>query len=124
MEFDEGFLQHPAPGLDVQDTVTLTASEKLELVQWASSTTYRVFLKLAEGVIEISETRHLQSWQDSDKFQRTGLVAVAQRMFFEALQKTVAVQYAEFKGEMAFAKQQKENLQEDPETFIRRQNEQ
>lgn len=123
MEFDEIFTQPPAPGLQ-SDSVALTPSEKIELVQWSTSKSYEVFLKLAESVITISETRHFQSYKDRELFERTGLIAVAQRMFFEALQKTVAVQYAEFKGEMAFAKQQKENLQEDPETFIRRQNEQ
>jgi hypothetical protein len=112
-EFETG----PAEGLQVpirlQDlrNVQLTSQEKVTLAQWFGTPAYQVWLKLSEGEIEKMETAHFQSWKDKETFERTGLVSVSARLFFEAVQKACKHQMEEFSGEVEFARTKRELLQ-------------
>ena len=64
----------------------MTNGELSILTGFAASPAYRVWQKLAESVLEKTETRHFSTWKDKEAFERTGLVAVAQRLFYEQLQ--------------------------------------
>jgi hypothetical protein len=122
-DFQEHELQAPAPGLierSIRQHVELTPSDQVALAQWYSSPAYQVFLKLSEGVIEKEETAHFQSWKDREKFELTGLVAVASRSFFEKLQIEVHHQVEEFAGEVDFARKERERNAESPESMIQR----
>ena len=91
------------------------------LVQWYGTSAYNVFVKIANGEIEKAETRHFQNWKDKEVFERTGLIAVALRMFFETLQQEFNHHVDEFRGEVAFAKQTEELdriKRDDPESLI------
>lgn len=111
----------PAEGLlGKQSLLNLTDNQKLALANWAASSEYAIFKVLAEGIIEAQGTAHLQCWKDKEAFERTGLVTVAMQLFYERLQKEVKHQYEEFQGEIEFAKQEQENLQESPEELIQR----
>lgn len=56
---------------------------------------YQVLLKLMEGMCEIAETEHFRQFNDKEKFDRSGMIAVAQRVFFERVQKEVEYQKQE-----------------------------
>jgi hypothetical protein len=117
-------LQDPAPGLEARrespDDSELTPNEKLLLVQWGSSKEYDVFLKLSESIITRAETFHFKNWGNHEAFERTGLIAVAMRIFYERLQKEIKHHYEEFAGEIAFAKTEKEVAKTSPEEMIQR----
>lgn len=124
-DFEDIDVLEPAPGLAPVTSdglhLNLNAQEKLYLVQWYGSHAYNVFIKLAQGEIEKAETRHFQQWGNKENFERTGLVAVATRMFFESLQREFNHQVEEFQGEVAFAKQTEELdriKRDDPESLI------
>lgn len=100
---EEHELLAPAQGLmDRKGTLELSDSEKIMLANWAESTEYKVFLRLAEAIIEVAETAHFKVWKDKEAFDRTGLMAVSMRVFFERLQNEVKVQYEEAEGELDF----------------------
>jgi len=121
MDIQEQDLLPPAEGLiGRRATLQLTDTEKVMLASWARSTEYSVFLRLAEAIIEVTETKHFQLWKDKEVFERTGLVAVAQRDFFEQLQKEVNTQYSEFQGELEFLRTEQELQNESPEEAIQR----
>lgn len=124
-EFEDFELLEPAPGLAAVSPdglhLGLNAQEKLVLVQWYGTSAYNVFVKIANGEIEKAETRHFQNWKDKEVFERTGLIAVALRMFFETLQQEFNHHVDEFRGEVAFAKQTEELdriKRDDPESLI------
>jgi hypothetical protein len=121
-EFD---LQPLAQGLRPKTTeafkhLALNANEKLILARFAASQEYNVFLKLAMGEIEKAETEHFQSWKNKELFERSGLIAVAQRLFLERLGSEIRHQVDEFAGEVEFARTTKEISQMSPEEFIER----
>lgn len=119
MDIQEHELLAPAEGLvGRKSTLTLSENERLSLVNWATSTEYKVFLRLAEAIIEVDETSHLKAWRDKEAFERTGLVAVAERIFFERLQKEINTQYEEFQGELEFLKTERGASQMSPEQII------
>lgn len=121
MDVQEQDLLPPAEGLvGRRSTLQLTDNEKVALANWAGSNEYKVFLRLAEGIIEADETKHFKCWKDKEVFERTGLVAVAQRIFFERLQKEVNVQLEEFQGELEFLKTEQETSIASPEELIQR----
>lgn len=120
-DVQEQDLLPPAEGLvGRKATLQLTENEKVMLVNWAHSAEYSVFLRLAEALIEADETKHFQLWRDKEAFERTGLVAVAQRLFFERLQKEVNTQFEEFQGELEFIKNEQEINTASPEEIIQR----
>jgi hypothetical protein len=111
-EFETG----PAKGLQtpirLQDLrhVQLNPQEKVQLAQWYGTPAYQLWLKLSEGEIEKLETAHFQNWKDGPAFERTGLVAVSARLFFEAIQKECRHQMEEFSGEVEFVRSKQELL--------------
>lgn len=101
--------------------VDLTPAEKVTLAQWYGSPAYNVFIKLANGEIEKSETYHFQTWKNKKLFYATGLKAVAIRDFFEKLQSEMNHQIDEFAGEVEFVKQTRlteQTLKTSPEEMI------
>lgn len=121
MDIQEQDLLPPAEGLiGRRATLQLTENEKVMLANWARSAEYNIFLRLAEAIIEVNETKHFQLWKDKEVFERTGLVAVAQRDFFEQLQKEVNKQYEEFEGELEFLRTERATQNESPEEAIQR----
>ena len=121
MDIQEQDLLPPAEGLiGRRATLQLTENEKVMLANWARSAEYSIFLRLAEALIEVSETQHFKSWRDKEVFERTGLIAVAKRDFFEQIQKEVNTQYSEFQGELEFLRTEQELQTESPEEAIQR----
>lgn len=115
----------PAPGLQQPKAepfkhLGLTAGEKFVLARFFASQDWQVFVKLAMGEIEKAETEHFQAWKDKEAFERTGLVAVAQRLFLERLDKEIRHHVDEFAGEVEFARTKQEISQMSPEEFIQR----
>lgn len=79
----------------VNDHIVFSNADTQLLSQLPNSALYNVLLRLMEGELEKLETLHLQSWAEKDKFERTGLIAVAARVFYEGVQKEVNYQSAE-----------------------------
>lgn len=96
----------------------LSPQDLIILANWVSSPAYRVFQKLSEGIIEKTETGHFQNWKDKEAFERTGLIAVSQRMFYEQIQQEAKRQVEEFAGELDFARKKKEGLEKSLEEQI------
>jgi len=121
-EFETGPVEGLQP-IAMRDpyALKLTPQDLVILVNWISSPAYKVWQKLSEGIIEKSETGHFQNWKDKEAFERTGLVAVAQRLFYEEQQKEIKTQVDEFRSEIDFARKKKESLLESPEDQITRE---
>ena len=118
-EFETGPVQGLAPiALRDPNALKLTPQDLVLLANFVGSPVYRVFQKLAEGIIEVTETGHFQNWKDKDAFERTGLVAVAQRAFYEEMQSQMLKQVEEFSSEVDFARKKKEQLKESIEDQI------
>ena len=77
-------------------------------------------MQATQGEIQKAETEHFQVWKQAEPFQRTGLMAVGMRIFFERIQKEVKHQREEFSGQLEFLRNQEEELNESPEQFIHR----
>jgi hypothetical protein len=73
-----------------------------------------------EGEIEKFETEHMQAWKNKELFERTGLVAVAARSFYEKVQVEINYHASEFIGEMETAALERREEAMSPEEFIRR----
>lgn len=111
----------PAEGLGVSadfQSLKLTANDKVVLANGVHSPFYGVLLKLAEGEIQKLETAHFKVWKEKEAFERTGLTAVAARLFFERLQAEFARQAEEFSSEVEFAKKEQSRAQTSPEDFV------
>ncbi|SRR6266568_629247 len=96
----------------------LTPQDKVTLAQFNNSPAHQVMLKLMAGEVEKAETDHFKKWQDEALFERSGLFAVAMRVFLERLQAEIQRQVEEFAGEVDFIKKQKEVLETSPEEQI------
>lgn len=118
-EFETGPVEGLKP-IAMRDpyALQLTPQDLVILAGWVRSPAYAVWQKLSEGVIEKAETAHFQNWKDREAFERTGLVAVAQRMFYEQLQQEAKKQVDEFAGEIDFARKKQELLKTSPEDQI------
>jgi len=122
-EFETG----PAEGLQqpikMRDpyALQLTPQELVILASFVKSPMYFVFQKLSEGLIEKTETAHFKTWKEPETFQRTGMVAVAQRMFYESLQSEMKKMIDEFASELDFIKQKKDLLNTPLETQIKKE---
>jgi hypothetical protein len=118
-EFETGPVEGLLPiAMRGPEFLRLTPGELVLLVQGATSPFYQVLMKLAEGELEKLETAHFKCWKDEAEFQRTGLLAVAARIFLERLGQEVQRQADEFASEIAFVKQKKDSLMIDPEQMI------
>jgi hypothetical protein len=118
-EFDTG----PAEGLKPikmrdPNSLKLSPQELIMLSHFVVSPLYQIFQKLSEGIIEESETKHFKLYKEPTAFDRTGLIAVAQRLFYEELQAKMKWQVDEFNADMDFARAQKKALLASPEELI------
>lgn len=111
-EFETG----PVEGLQVPIAMRdprflkLSSTEKVTLANWYGTPAYEVWVKLSQGEIEKLETAHFQNWKDREAFERTGLLAVSARIFFERIMSECTRQMEEFSGEVVFLKQKKDLL--------------
>lgn len=118
-EFETGPVEGLMPiAMRDPNFLKLTPQDKVILAQFANSPAHAVFLKLAEGEIEKAETAHFKVWKDEAEFQRSGIFAVAMRVFLERLSAEIQRQVEEFSGEVQFAKQKKAQLEKSPEEQI------
>lgn len=118
-EFETGPVEGLMPiAMRDPNFLKLTPQDKVILAQFANSPAHAVYLKLAEGELEKMETAHFKVWQDKEAFDRTGLFAVAARVFVERLGAEMQRQVEEFSGEVQFAKQKKAQLEKSPEEQI------
>jgi len=72
-----------------------TQNEVQLLADLANMPHYQVLLRLMEGEVERGETDHFKAYKQKEEFERLGLIAVAQRIFFERIQKEVEHQKQE-----------------------------
>ena len=113
---NEEFETGPVEGLQVPIAMRdprflkLSSTEKVTLANWYGTPAYEVWVKLSQGEIEKLETAHFQNWKDREAFERTGLLAVSARIFFERIMSECTRQMEEFSGEVAFLKQKKDLL--------------
>ena len=110
-EFETG----PAEGLIPiamrnPNELAMTNGELAILSAFAKSPAYRVWQKLSEAILEKTETGHFRNWKDKEAFERTGLVAVAQRTFYEELQLEMKRQLDDFATDYDVVKRKKEAL--------------
>ena len=118
-EFDTGPAAGLAPAVVREHkNIELTPQDKVTLVQFYHSNNYQVVLKLMEGEITKAETDHFKRWRDKDEFERTGLLAVSMRIFFERIQTEINRQVEEFAGELEFARSKKKELETSPEEQV------
>ena len=101
------------------DHLTLTSSEAVIVARLPNSLEYNVILRIMEGELEKMETSHMQNYLDKDLFERTGLMAVAARMFYERIQHEINYHSAEFVGNAAEAELEAAVKQMSPEEFLR-----
>ena len=100
-----GLKATPARGtLDANQHIKFSNAELQSVARFPNSGDYNITLKILEGEIEKLETEHLTHWKDTEKFDRTGLVAVAARMLYERYQMEInyhAGAFANALGEIA-----------------------
>lgn len=89
------------------------------LNSFVQSPAYRVWQKLCESIIERTETAHFRTWQNPELFTRTGLISVAQRMFYEKVQAESAKQVKEFLDDAELVKTKQQLLKTPLEDQIR-----
>jgi len=75
-----------------------TLNEVQMLADLAGMSHYQILLRLMEGEVERGETDHMRAYKNKEEFERTGLIAVAQRIFFERVQKEIEHQRQELLG--------------------------
>ena len=118
-EFETGPVEGLQPiAMRNPETLKFTPQDLVILATWVTSPAYKVWQKLSEAVIEKQETAHFSNWKDAEAFQRTGLVAVAARMHYEAVQREAKAAVEEFAGEIDFARIKKDQVKTSPEQMI------
>jgi len=110
----------PKKTITKNDHVVLSHPEASAVSRLPNSNEYSAYLRIQEGELEKLETEHMQNWRDKDLFERTGLIAVAARTFYERCQIEVNYHAAEFHGEEVNAAYTQETEQMSPEEFIRK----
>lgn len=98
MDSQQAFLTH----------VELTDVERKSLATLTATPAYEALLKLMHGEVVKAETEHFKAFRDSALFERLGLIAVAQRLFMERIEKEVQQQTeTEFETRQAAAEEKK-----------------
>lgn len=100
--------------------IPLSHPEASALMQAPNSLLYNVILRIMEGEIEKMETEHLSVWKKKEEFERTGLVAVSARLFYERVQKEINFQISEFIGNEEARTEEEKVKQMSPEELIRK----
>ena len=101
------------------DHIRLSHAEAAVVSRLPNSTEYNAILRIMEGEIEKLETEHMKSWRDKELFERTGLIAVSARAFYERFQIEINYHSSEFRGEEAAAELDRAVKEMSPEEFIR-----
>ena len=104
----------------VNQHLRLTAAEMAAIATLPNSPLYQVILRVMEGELTKLETAHMQKWGDRESFDRSGLIAVAARIFFESVQKEINYQTEEYLGIQLEQEAKQEELATTPEQFMRR----
>ena len=121
-EFETGPVEGLLPiSMRNPEEMKLAPQEQVLLVQGVNSPFYQVLMKVFQGELEKLETAHFKVWKDKEAFERTGLFAVAARIFLERSEAEVKRQIDEFSSDIDFAKKKKELLKASLEDQIREQ---
>jgi hypothetical protein len=110
----------PKSALEKNDHIHLSHAEAALVNRWPNSPDYNVLLRIMEGVLETLETEHMQSWKDTQLFERTGIGAVFARRFYEKTQFEINYHASEFLGDQAAEQLNEQVKQMSPEEMIRR----
>jgi hypothetical protein len=110
----------PKAALAKNDHISLSPGDASTVARLPNSPEYNVILRIMEGELEKLETEHMQSYKDRDSFDRSGLIAVAARLFYERFQVEVNFHSSEFIGNIEDERINKEVEQMSPEEFVRR----
>lgn len=110
----------PAPVRVQDDHLVLSHPELSTIARLPNSPEYNVLLRIMEGEIEKLETTHMKVWRDKELFERTGLIAVAARGFFESIQVEVNYHSTQFIGDVEADAIDKQVADMTPEEFIRK----
>lgn len=102
------------------DHLVLSHPEASTVARLPNSPEYNVILRIMEGEIEKLETAHMKCWQDKELFERTGLIAVAARGFYEKTQQEINYHSSEFVSAQIAAVEDQAAEQMTPEEFIRK----
>ena len=100
--------------------VAFTSVQIQQLAQLTQMPVYEALLLLIEGEVEKSETDHFRAYLDPEKFTRLGLIAVANRIQFERIQKEMQHLYAEYEGSLEEGKLEQELAAISPEEMMKR----
>jgi len=100
--------------------IPLSNAEMALVAALPESPLYNVELRIMEGIIETLETEHFKAFKNKDEFDRTGIEAVAARVFYERYQKEVAYQAAEFKGNEEALIEEEKAKNMTPEEFYKK----
>lgn len=113
-------LQPPtAKAIVKHDHLVLSHTEMAVVSRLPNSTEYNAILRIMEGEIEKLETEHMQAWRDKELFERTGLIAVSARAFYERFQQEINYHSQEFQGNQEALQVTQQVEQMTPEEFIR-----
>lgn len=102
------------------DHLVITGGESVIASRLPNSPEYNFILRIMEGEIEKLETEHMRTWKDEKLFERTGLIAVAARMFYERVQVEINHHSSEYLGDQEAEQIEQEVKEMTPEEFIRR----
>lgn len=106
--------------LTVNEHLKITDAEAAMVSHLPNSPEYNLILRIMEGECEKLETAHMSAWKDEKVFQRTGLIAVSARVFFEQFQREINYHSGEYRSVLETINVQKEVAAMTPEEFIRK----
>jgi hypothetical protein len=114
-------MARPKALVQANDHLTLSHEEGAAVSRLPNSIGYNVLLRLMEGELEKLETEHMRAYLDKELFERTGLMAVAARRFYERVQQEVNYQGSEFLGNVEGEQLDASVEQMSPEELTRRE---
>ncbi|MGH7744524.1 MAG: hypothetical protein ACREQ5_06855 [Candidatus Dormibacteria bacterium] len=106
---------------DKYEHLPLSYAELSILAQAPNSQFYNVVLRVMEGELEKLETEHMAQWKEKEKFERSGLVAVAARVFYERIQREINFHVSEFMGNEEARQEEEKAKQMSAEELVRRE---
>ena len=104
----------------VNQHVSLSPNAMAIVSQLPNSPVYDTILRIMEGELEKLETEHLKHWKNTEVFDRTGLVAVAARIFYENVQKEINYFVTEYQGNREYEAAETEVAMISPEELMKR----
>jgi hypothetical protein len=100
--------------------IPLSHGQMAILASAPQSDLYQVLLVIMEGVAQKLETEHMRHWKDKELFDRSGVLAVAAQLYFEAVQHEVLYQVNEFIGREDMMVAEAEAAEMTPQDFLKR----